>query len=193
MTIDNSKYLQILESAGIPALHRRIKTTDLDRNSLWFAQYSRLEARLGSGLLCAILGRKGTGKTQMAVQLCRATAMQYRPVKFSSPMDFFLTIKAGFKPGGKSEQEIIADFCAPRLLILDEVEERGETAWEDRLLKYLINRRYEAQKDTVLISNLSPEEFEMHLDDKIISRMAETGGVIACDWPSFRTAKQEDK
>jgi len=40
--------------------------------------------------------------------------------------------------------------------------------------------------DTILTCNLGTEELAASLGPSIVSRMEEGGGVIECNWPSFR-------
>lgn len=41
-------------------------------------------------------------------------------------------------------------------------------------------------KDTIPIANLKEEEFLKSIGQSAESRLREVGGVIVCDWPSFR-------
>jgi len=104
-------------------------------------------------------------------------------------MGFFLDLKAGYRDKGAAEKQVIEQYCTPSLLILDEVQERGETPWEDRILGHLIDRRYGAQKDTLLISNQTKENFLSSIGESAASRIRETGGMIICDWESYRSSK----
>ena len=72
------------------------------------------------------------------------------------------------------------------MLILDEVQERGNTAWEDRILTHILDRRYGAMVPTIIIANLTESALVECLGDSIISRLTETGGVIEIDGPSHR-------
>lgn len=102
-------------------------------------------------------------------------------------MEFFLDIKASFRADSKvTEKQVIADYVRPKLLIIDETQERGETRWEDGLLTHMIDRRYREEKDTLLISNQTREAFTESIGPSIASRIIETGGIVLCNWPSFR-------
>jgi len=102
-------------------------------------------------------------------------------------MEFFLEIKASFRPDSTvTEKQVIEEFIRPKLLIIDETQERGETKWEDGLLTHLIDRRYRQERDTLLISNQTKEAFAESIGASIASRIIETGGIVLCNWPSFR-------
>jgi DNA replication protein DnaC len=105
-------------------------------------------------------------------------------------MEFFISIKSSFRRSSEtSEDDVLESLASPKLLVIDEVQERSESAWEDRLLTFLVNQRYNAMKDTILIANLTKAEFAQSVGASIVSRLNETGGIIECAWPSFRQGK----
>lgn len=179
--------VKILNESNIPKRHLDQKEWTGDK---WLKVESRLNARSGSGFIIALCGHRGTGKTQLAASLARSVALSGKTVRYQTAMGFFLDIKESFD-GKKSEKEVIANYAAPRLLIFDEMQERGETAWEDRLITHLIDKRYGMEKDTLLITNQNTEEFQKSIGNSVASRISETGGFYLCDWPSYRQPKQK--
>ena len=151
----------------------------------WLDKLKDLKGQIGKGCLLALLGKRGTGKTQMAVELMRHTCVQGRSAKYTTAMRFFTAVKDSYK-GDTTESAVLKQYLKPCLLVIDEAQERGETGWEDRLLGSLVDSRYGAMRDTVLVSNLARREFERAIGSSIMSRMSETGGIIECNWPSFR-------
>lgn len=150
-----------------------------------------------------IVGPRRTGKTQMSLliaeRLCEAwlaslsedqrrqdAGNRMTPVVYLRTMDLFMRLKATFGEGaGESERSVVAELEKPLLLVIDEIQDRGQTPWEDRMLALIIDRRYAAMRDTLLIGNLRPEVLRDHVGDSIYSRAAETGDVIAATWPPF--------
>lgn len=173
--------------ANIPARHERNKGVVIQRAGGWQTAHDTIVGKLGSGFLYGALGKRGTGKTQIAVNAMTASILADRQPLYVKAMDIFLWIRRTFKNEAVSELDAIADFLCPRLLVIDEIQERGESEWEDRILVHLIDKRYDALHDTLLIGNLKPEEFEPAMGTSIMSRLRECGGLIVCDWPSFRT------
>jgi DNA replication protein DnaC len=102
-------------------------------------------------------------------------------------MGLYLGIRESYRDDGPREHEAIERFLAPRLLVIDEAHERGETAWEDRMLNYIVDTRYADMRDTVLISNQTAEDFRTAIGSSIYSRLTEVGGILVCDWPSYRS------
>lgn len=97
-----------------------------------------------------------------------------------------MEIKAAYQSADRSEKDVLAEFTRPLLLVMDEIGQRSDSDWENRLLFEFLNRRYHSLKDTLLISNQTVDGFTKSLGPSLISRMQETGGLIECDWPSYR-------
>lgn len=158
-----------------------------DFNGKWGESYSALEARLGTGMMVALVGGRGTGKTQMAVELMRAKTRQMKAAFFCSAMQFFMDIKNTYKDASKEDEAaIIKRYQTPSLLVIDEIGKRGGSDWENNLLFELLNRRYNDMRDTVLIDNRSKVEFIETIGPSLASRMNECGGILECNWESFR-------
>lgn len=175
------------DRAGIPA---RNNYEIPDGDGRWHQARAAIVKRLGNGFLMAITGVQGTGKTQLGVSVIQVATNKNLPCKYALAMDFFIALKNTFEDAAKlSESQVIASFVKPKLLVLDEVDERSESAWENRLLFHMINQRYNNLVDTILISRKPESEFLISLGDSITSRIQETGGSIVCDWESFREAK----
>jgi chromosomal replication initiation ATPase DnaA len=172
-----------LREIGVPK--RFVEASDLETENEWFKTLENLCAKLGTGFMVGMIGERGPGKTQMACELLRACLANKRSGLYCTATGFFMDIKEGYAQD-KSEKEIITNYSKPSLLVIDELGQRSESDWENRLLFELLNRRYGALKDTLVISNHKLQDLESSLSDSIVSRMRETGGIICCAWPSFR-------
>ena len=169
---------------------RHISASKLDWDGEWGQVVRRLSAKLeeGQGLLVALIGRRGAGKTQIAIELMRISTHRQRPTLYASTMEWFMAIKSTYKKGAdQTEIDIIKQFRKPNLLILDEYGRRSDTEWENNLLFELLDKRYSDMNNTVLISNQKATELMESLGQSLASRLIETGGVIECEWPSWRT------
>ena len=168
----------------------------------WKIAFLRLTSQQKQGFLNVLTGPRGTGKTQMGVELMAeriSEAVENHllteryflapplPALYSLVMDFFIELKSTYNRNTlKTEEQVMDKFTKPRLLVLDEFTIRGETKWEDDVLFSMIDKRYQAQKDTLLIANLKPEEVVPSLGASNASRLTECGGIIHCNWKSFR-------
>lgn len=158
----------------------------------------------GVGATVAAIGLRGTGKTTLVLQLViRRILEDYQRVFIEQqrgaaarwmPYRKMADLIARFKPlyadfGSVNSDELIAareSLCRADLLIIDELHECDDQKMKDRMLPDIIDRRYAQMKDTVLIANQSPEEFDATTSDSILSRIEEHGMIIPCQWGSFR-------
>ncbi len=166
----------------------------LDRKGRQFDARGRawtaLQARGGCVVL---LGPRGTGKTQLAIELALQAARRgldrfegnqaYRVLG-----ELFRDEKRTFGGSEPRTSSPIDTASAVELLVLDEIQERFETDWEDRELTMLFDRRYREMRRTILIGNIALKDAPQKLPASMWSRMVESALVLECDWPSFRSA-----
>lgn len=190
---------------GFPAKH---VCTPVEPTGLWADAYRSVSGMLRTGCIIILLGPRGTGKTRMAVSLARKTMSMDREasgwghrgpiydhqplpnpgavgIRYTRAMELFLTIRKSYATGG-SEFDAMKTFTDPRLLVIDEMQERSDSQFEDRVLVNIIDNRYGRMLDTVLIANSTPEQFAKAVGPSIYSRASEVGAVVECNWPSFR-------
>lgn len=167
---------------------RQWQHTNLVRDGEWADAERKIVAKLGTGYLLALVGNRGCGKTQLAVEAMRVRVHKGQRTRYCTATEFFMEVKAAYSHETRSEKDVLNEFAKPSLLVMDEIGQRSESEWENRLLFELLNRRYNTLKDTLLISNQSVEEFSKSIGLSLISRMIETGGLIECKWSSYRKA-----
>lgn len=177
----------------------RVETADLPQRQLETANAGKIDVsgkfgqfldkageKVANGATFAILGNRGTGKTQLAVCIAMRAA-EKGGVLYLTAFDFFLRIREAFsRESKKTERQILAELTSIRFLILDELQERGESAWEDRLLTSLIDRRYRDKRATMLLANLSESEFRKSIGPNAEDRLREGGGIAVLDGESRR-------
>ena len=117
----------------------------------------------------------------------RRVTTDLRPAYYDTLTGVFLQIKATFKNDSReTEQDLMNRLCKPSLLVVDEIGKRSDSDWENRMFFELVDRRYRSMKDTLLIANLAKEQFLQTIGDSLASRMQETGGIVECNWQSYR-------
>lgn len=167
---------------------KRHSATKIEPDSVeWTQAFDKLKSKLGNGALITLLGKRGSGKTQMAVEAMRHLLEPIQNSKYVSAVEFFMQIKNAYrKDSEESEMEIMENFEEASLLVIDEFGKRSDSDWERVMLFELIDKRYGNLKDTILISNLDALGFSEFAGESIMSRLNETGGIIECNWKSFR-------
>lgn len=154
----------------------------------WGDILGKLLASAKSGYLSAIIGNRGTGKTQLAVELCKMYAEMRLAARYTTAADFLAEIKATYAHRGETEIVAMRRHTDPDLLIVDEYEKRTATEWEGNTLFTLLDTRYRDKLDTLIISNLHGEDFVRLIGPSIASRIQETSpdGVYVANWQSYR-------
>ena len=149
----------------------------------WLAAFEVAKTAFAKRGILVLYGKRGNGKTRMAAELaCITGSSVYR-----TAMRFFLEVRATFRKGSEeSELDVIDRMAKAELLIFDEIQERGETPFEDRLLTHVIDARYAAMKPTILIANLTKRELAESLGSSIVDRARENGKSIEFNWQSYR-------
>jgi DNA replication protein DnaC len=156
-------------------------------SSEWSDQWCKLSQALGKGTLAVIIGTRGGGKTQMGVCAIRQACKRDHSALYTKALDFFLDVRGTYrKDSGKGEQDVIEKYCEPFLLVIDAIENRSDSQFENLLLNHLIDKRYDQEKDTVLIGNYTEQEFAASMGPSIVDRIHECGIKIVCNWKSFR-------
>ncbi|MDA1178801.1 MAG: hypothetical protein O2931_08405, partial [Planctomycetota bacterium] len=85
-----SKVYMAQNGWNAPERHLKTKVTE---SGPWFAKFQAIDAKLGSGFLVALVGERGNGKTQMAVNLMKSTTWSLRTARFMTAVEFFMRIK----------------------------------------------------------------------------------------------------
>ena len=189
-----TEYRRLVRKSECPLRHLRdLDAVEDTRHPQWTELRDVLvdQAKYASGYLCALLGPRGTGKTQLAVSVIDRCCRRLMTCRYVKALDLFRDFRRAYTPvakgkAGESEDDIIREWIAFDLLVIDECHQRGETAWEQNTLINLLDRRYDATCCTILIANQSVEVFAEAVTDSIVSRIHQTGTHWVCDWPSFR-------
>lgn len=178
--------------SGVPERHRR-NLDSLDGDEKWQAVRDTLVGELSNsnGCLIALLGKRGTGKTQLCVSVIHRACGSGKTGRYVKALDLFREIRRAYTPkgrgeSGESEADIIDTLKAYDVLVIDECHQRGETDFEQNTLINLLDHRYDACKWTFLIANQDRQTFSAAIGDSVVSRIHETGRAIDCDWESYR-------
>jgi DNA replication protein DnaC len=177
---------RLWRESNVPSRHRD-KAASFTGPGEWSAKRDIAQNIVDRGGIVALIGKRGAGKTQLAVDLIRGACFAVKSGCYLKAMDFFMSLRATFKPdSGSDEQHVLERLASYVLLTIDNVDRRGSTEWEDRLLAHLIDKRYDRCAATILIANLDEAAFSHHMGPDIVDRIREGGGLIVADWGSFR-------
>lgn len=167
----------------MPARHRARLRDGVEWNQEYAATAWETVTRGG---LLALVGTRGSGKTQLSVGLARAWVMGGRGTAwYTRADDMFDAMRREFDDDGK-QGKALAKLVRTGLLVIDELADRVDSAFETRELNRLIDKRYANQIPTVLIANLTPADFTKSIGASATSRMQEGGRILVMDGESYR-------
>ena len=172
-----------LREEGFPRRHVE-KIREMHGPSLEKAEelQGKVESRDCLMVLC---GRRGPGKTQMAT----FWAQFFKFPAYYKTHDLIRAIRGEFAPD-EADRELSKDTLKrARLrdyLVLDEFHELAGSDYERRTIVNIIDHRYDQMKATILITNAEEKDLAKELGASIVSRCRESGGVVSCNWESYR-------
>ena len=170
---------------GLPTRYRRRWKHPDDEQ--WNSRFRRIKNRLQKDRgIVAMIGNKGAGKTQLAAEIIKDLAPD--SATYTTATELFLRLRATFdKEASETEIKIVRELSRTELLVIDELQERSESAWENQRLTLILDKRYANEKPTLLISNLTAAELTASLGDSITDRMRQAGGIVEITGASHRS------
>lgn len=138
------------------------------------AAADRIGTILSQGDHLLLSGPPGSGKTQAAVLLVRAAIEARHTAAIMNLGRAGMEIRAAYKrEDGPTEESTVKWAARADLLVIDDLA-AGETnaaSLEQRLLYLVLEERQNAQRSTIVTTNLSPEEATEHLGQRLIGRL----------------------
>lgn len=173
----------------IPKRHGRFQPFIDSKSEQWTTWYMLMKGHMPYGGLYGFIGKRGTGKTQMAVSLIGHVFYNMKDEKclYYKYADLMELLRAD----GRAH-DFYTKLLNAKALVIDACEVRKQSGYEFRELNRLADKRYDMYgKTTILISNDQRGEFEKFLGASIVSRMNEIGGIMEFKGESFRDKTEE--
>lgn len=143
-------------------------------------------------------GGYGTGKTFLASLIAKEYINAGKSVIFGDMPELLDELKRTFDSKDISEAEVLGQYCECDLLVMDDVGAGQLTAWKVGTTYKIINRRYNANKPTLITSNLELDDLRKRLTVKdneldggrIVSRLADKDAYVICFFGTNDRRKQ---
>jgi DNA replication protein DnaC len=151
----------------------------------------------------ALLGSVGKGKTHLACAILKDALIQgsniERPKLYKSDDDdkghishgkqinagHYFTMsdlnrhyRESIKDSDKSETAFMELITDMKCLVIDEIQIKSNTDSEQRMFQEILDKRYAKKKQTVLIGNVSVNEFKEILGERLVDRLKEQDAEI---------------
>lgn len=144
-----------------------------------------IAAILAGGGMTALLGSRGTGKTQIAAWLWLCCPR--RQAMYATAAHLLDTMKSWYGIEGPARAWNKRMLMTVPVLIIDEIHERRGTLEDEHLMISLLDSRYANKAGTLLVGNIKPSEIAANLGQSVASRLREYGSAFdTCQWPRYR-------
>lgn len=175
----------------IPRHYRQAVLTSPDVRA-WIDQLvagagGRIVPAISTGPSLLLLGPTGVGKTYEAFGAIRELAVTGVQAKWvaATAADIYAALRP--RPLVDSETEF-KRFADAAVLVVDDLGAAKATEWTEEVNYRLINHRYEAEKPTLITSNVLPSQLGQALGDRVSSRLMEMCQRVVLRGADRRTA-----
>ena len=171
----------------------------------WTATYQKALQTANSCGIVALIGGRGTGKTQMAWQIAKNVKLQNvntvnydsgfskqinRPAIYRTAMEIFVELRSTYAPKAeKTEWQLMKEYENAALLVIDEINVTTGNNFEDLKMTAIMDKRYQRLRPTIIIGNVDLQQFSDRMGKSVINRIEEDGIILSCNWQSYRTKK----
>ncbi len=189
-----------LRRARMPEVHATARLSDWPTSTTQQARVLRIATKFAErfpyiragGLSLSLCGGVGTGKSRLACSVLRHVIEHGAGGRYTTAAGIFREVKEVWRNNSDaSETQVLHAYTSPDLLVVDEIGVGHNSPTDASLLTEIIGARYDAERPTIVATNLSPIELERHLGPRVADRLAERGAVLVFDWPSFRRKPRE--
>lgn len=178
----------------------RYKTAEAPTGDEWIATFKDAMDVVNNAGIALFYGTHGTGKTRMAYEIAMhcnprngtavsgGSIVRDRPALYTTAVGMFMDFRDTYRKDSEiSEKKLMASYQDAALLVIDEIQDRGETPFEDTKLTAVIDARYMVDRPTLLISNHDRKRFAQTFSLAVLNRIQENGKGFEFDWNSYRT------
>jgi len=162
-----------------------------------------MEVWLAEGMGLTLTGSVGTGKTHVAVGLIKLACGLGIAARFLTMAELLGAIKATYdreragshrrrEGGAPGESDLLDELAGLSLLAVDDLGAENPTPWACDRIYSLVNRRYLAQRATIVTTNLSLEELADRLGERTVSRLWGASLVIHLRGADYRERRKRE-
>ena len=178
----------LIEQSGAGQRHLDKRLNHLCNHAGWtHALVEACKVIDGRGMV-ALLGERGSGKTQLAVELIKRHCLEGRSANYFHVRQVGMLLREAYRNDKVTETDAFNRFLRPDLLVIDEVQDQPDKDFEQRSISLILDARYRAIKPTILIGNMSEKVLMSQMGQSVADRFQEGGQIVVFDWPSFRGA-----
>ncbi len=130
----------------------------------------------------AIIGRRGTGKTQIATTAISERIRKGRWGRYTTAIN----LMGDFINRPTEDNAWRAEWSSYPYLVIDELHQTLRTEAQRTQFESLMDERYMATRVTVLIANEDLKGFQELVGPSVCRRIDEAGAILECNWTPIR-------
>lgn len=124
-----------------------------------------------------LLANNGTGKTTLASAIGNSFVDSGKKAVYCKEAQLMRSFRSTFRSDDITESALYSTLADCDFLCIDEIAKSGLTEYGLSTMQDLIDDRYRSKRQTVLVSNLVPDQFFNRLGESVRSRIFEDGAV----------------
>ena len=142
----------------------------------------------GEGLV--LCGKYGVGKTHLATATARKAMEEHGyTIWFSTFAGMLQELKSAYGYSDDFARKM-RKYKTVDLLVIDDLGKESLTPWGSETLFTIIDERYRNMKSLIITTNLMPNELSKHIDEAIMSRLAEMCKFIKVEGKDYRIERR---
>jgi len=133
------------------------------------------------------LGKFGGGKTHLATAIVKNTLMAHNEAYYYTLTGLFRDYRRSLNDPDFPEYKFFRNIHNAKVLVIDEINIRSDSAAENRVIQELVDVRYAKKLQTIFIANMNQEEFSEVITERLVERLKEHDAeIIMFTWESHR-------
>jgi DNA replication protein DnaC len=146
----------------------------------------------GSIAWLTFMGRNDTGKTHLAVAICRSWVEAGVPAKYVFVPFLLDELRKGYQSkGDDSYEQRFKTYCDVPLLLLDDLGAESRTPWAQEKMDMLVDYRYMNNKSLIVTTNNKLEELPARIRSRLVRHPASQ--IIAIQAADYTFYKKQRK